>query len=213
MRRFTDRSDAGRRLAAALGPHIEPDAVVVGLARGGVPVAAEVAAAHGLPLDALAVRKIGHPLQPEYAIGAVAPGGPALLHPGRDVSADEAVRAQRHAAAEAEELDAALHAGRPRIPVAGRCVVLVDDGLATGLTMAAAIRWARAGGARLVMVAVPVGAAETVAALAPAVDRIVCLETPRPFYAVGAWYGDFAPVEQAEALRLLDESSGGTPGG
>jgi putative phosphoribosyl transferase len=206
---FRDRRAAGRLLGAAVreaeAVAMAPRVVVVGLARGGVEVAAGVADALGAPLDALAVRKIRHPWQPEYGIGAVAPGGVVYLR-GRDgLTEEEVARATARAAAEADELDARLHESRPRVPVAGSVCVLVDDGLATGGTMAAAVRWARAAGAASVVVAVPVGAADTCAALEREglVDALVCLVTPAAFGAVGFWYEDFHQLTDEDVRALL----------
>jgi predicted phosphoribosyltransferase/dienelactone hydrolase len=203
---FADRRDAGRRLAAALEHEELGDAIVVGLARGGVEVAAEVAAALDLPLDVLAVRKVGHPWEPEYAIGAVTPGGSAYVR-GHDGLTDEQVAAAAAAARrKADELDARLHAGRPPVVIQGKTCVLVDDGLATGATMKAAVLWARDGGARRVIVAVPVGAAETVTWLRDEADRVIALEEPEVFMAVGLWYRDFSPIDESRVLAVLREA-------
>ena len=162
--------------------------MVVGLARGGVEVAAEVARALGLPLDALAVRKIGAPHQPEYAIGAVTPGGGLYLRPeAADTRGGVDVMIER-ARASAEALDALLHRGREPVPVKGRRCILVDDGLATGATMVAAVDWARRQGAASIVVAVPVGAPSTVAMLGRAGHEVVCLEQPAEMIAVGVRY-------------------------
>ena len=199
---FADRVDAGRKLAGALGA-LPDDAVIVGLARGGAVIAAELARALGRPLDVLAVRKIGHPEQPEYAVGAVAPRGKPYIR-GRETLTSADMRARVAAAAsEAESLDAAIHANAPAIAIDRRAFVLVDDGLATGATMQAAANWAR--GAREITIAVPVGARRTVAALKRVVDRVVCLESPRDFLAVGLYYDDFAQVADAEVTRLLEQ--------
>ena len=203
VNRYADRDDAGRRLAEALRGAAAPDAVVIGLARGGAPVAAGVADALGLTFDVLAVRKIGHPAQPEYAIGAIAPGGPVFLRDPAGVSRHDLDRGVEGAMAEAGRLDAALHVERAHPDLAGRACVLVDDGLATGATMVAAARWARTRGARTVVAAVPVGAPESLTALAAEVDAVVCPLTPGRFGAVGAWYDDFAPVEEAAVLALM----------
>jgi putative phosphoribosyl transferase len=206
---FRDRLDAGRRLGAALDGERADDAVVVGLARGGVTVAAEVARALEAPLDALAVRKVGHPFEPEYGIGAVTPGGGTFVraHDGlTDTQVEAAVRASQ---ARAEDLDQRLHARRPALDVAGKSCLLVDDGLATGATMIAACRWARAQKARRVVVAVPVGAPETVARVREEADAVVCLEVLEDLGAVGLWYADFHPVSDEEVLALLDESATG----
>lgn len=206
---FADRSAAGRLLGAALreSPVLEGASrtVVVGLARGGVEVAAEVAAALGVPLDALAVRKIRHPWQPEYGIGAVAPGGVVYLRARDGLTEDEVAGATARAAAEADELDVRLHERRAPVPVAGAACVLVDDGLATGGTMAAAIRWARSARAARVVVAAPVGAAETCSALERGglVDALVCLAAPSAFGAVGYWYEDFQQLTDEDVGELL----------
>ena len=210
MRRFADRRDAGRRLAARLaGEHIT-DGVVVGLARGGVEVGAEVSRQLEAPLDALAVRKIGHPLQPEYAIGAVTPDGGVHLRPQIDLARAEVTAAASAALADAETLDRRLHAGRPVVDLAGQTCVLVDDGLATGATMAAAVSWARGRGAGRVIVAVPVGAPATVDALGRLADGIVCVEQPVELGSVGEWYDDFGQVSDDRVLQLLRDV--GVPG-
>jgi putative phosphoribosyl transferase len=200
---FADRREAGQLLAEQLLSEKRHDPVVIGLARGGVAVAAEVARALEAPLDALAVRKVGHPWQPEYAIGAVTPGGGGYLR-GHDGLTDEQVEsAVETARRKAEALDARLHAHRPAVPISDRACLLVDDGLATGATMVAAVRWAWAEGARRVVVAVPVGAAPTVARLRSEVDELVVLEAPEDFGAVGYWYEHFEPVEDEDVLALL----------
>jgi len=203
---FRDRGEAGRVLAAALRSYDLGDAVVVGLARGGVAVAAEVARSLALQLDALAVRKIGYPSQPEYAIGAVTPGsGGVYLRSPEDLSDDDLERAIAQARSEAEALDADLHALHPRARLPGRTVVLVDDGLATGATLVASVRWARAQGAARVVVAVPVGAVESADLLRLEADQVVCPHEQRHFGAVGFWYSRFAQVRTEEVLALLDE--------
>lgn len=209
---FGDRREAGRLLAAALERERSGDGVVVGLARGGVVVAAEVAAALGLPLDALAVRKVGHPLQPEYALGAVTPGGGVHVRATDGLAPRQVEGAVAAALARAEELDRLLHARSPALGVAGRTCLLVDDGLATGATMEAAISWARAQGARRVVVAVPVGAPETVARLRGEADSVICPEQPASFGAVGLWYREFSPVEDGEVIALLDRAARREPG-
>jgi putative phosphoribosyl transferase len=203
---FEDRADAGRRLAAALeGGRLE-GAVVVGLARGGVPVAAEVARRLDLPLDVLAVRKVGHPCQPEYALGAVAPGpGAAFVRSHGDLADAELAALARRAKEEANRLDVALHARVPRLDLAGRVVVLVDDGLATGATMVAAARWARAAGAARVVVAAPVGAAQTASLLRKEADDVVCPHALSCFGSVGAWYENFDQVADDEVVALLEK--------
>jgi putative phosphoribosyl transferase len=200
---FRDRGEAGRRLADAVAARKPGDAIVVGLARGGVVPAAEIARRLGAPLDVLAVRKVGHPDQPEYAIGAVTPGGGSYLRSTAGL-ADELVDAVvADALAGAEELDRELHADVPALDPAGRTVVLADDGLATGATMHAAVRWAREAGAARVVVAIPVGPDETVAALEEEADEVVCLERPLFFGAVGFWYERFGQVASEEVASLL----------
>jgi putative phosphoribosyl transferase len=196
VRAFADRADAGRRLAAVLPP-LEPDAVVLGLARGGVPVAHEVAAAKGLPLDVLVVRKVGHPHQPEYALGAVSEDGVALP----DGLPEELVAPQL---ARAREQAVALRAGAPRQPLAGRAVVVVDDGLATGRSMAVALETARrAGAARLVM-GVPVASGPGLRDRAREAEAYaVAVVEPPEFLAVGQFYEDFSQVDDAEVAALL----------
>ncbi len=202
---FRDRADAGRRLAHVLAPLAE-DAVVVGLARGGVVVAAEVARELDRPLDALAVRKVGHTAQPEFAIGAVAAGSEPYIRGHETLTPDDVRDSVEAATRDAESLDETLHATAAAHELDGRACALVDDGLATGATMIAATIWARARGAREVTVAVPVGARQTAATLERRSDRVVCLETPRGFMAVGLYYEDFGQVSDGEVTRLLDES-------
>jgi putative phosphoribosyl transferase len=200
---FADRRHAGELLAARLAGEDLTGAVIVGLARGGVEVAAAVAERLQLPLDALAVRKVGHPSQPELAIGAVTPGGIVFVRTGIDVRGGVLDDAVADAVARADALDRRLHARRLGVPVAGRPCVLVDDGLATGATMIAAARWARARGARRVVVAVPVAAPESLMRLAGEADSVVCVEAPRSLFAVGEWYRDFSQVSDARVTALL----------
>lgn len=203
---FDDRIDAGRRLAVALEGRRLEGAAVVGLARGGVPVAAEVARRLTLPLDVLAVRKVGHPWQPEYALGAVAPGRDGVYVRSHGGLADEelAVIVER-AKAEADRLDAVLHERVPPLDVADETVVLVDDGLATGATMVAAARWARGARAERVVVAVPVAAAQSLELLRREADEVVCPFEIRDFGAVGLWYAVFDQVTDGAVIALLEE--------
>lgn len=204
---YRDRLEAGRRLAAGLERERGPDTVVVGLARGGVQVASEVARALGAPLDALAVRKVGHPLQPEYAVGAVAPGGLVVVRGHDGLTDTELAASARAAAGAAEALDRRLHREARAAPVSGKAVLLVDDGLATGATMIAAARWARAAGARRVVAAVPVGAVTAVGLLRGEVDDVVCTHCSDAFGAVGLWYRHFDQVDDDEVVRLLREAA------
>jgi len=200
---FADRRDAGRVLARALEAERGTDAVVVGLARGGVVVAAEVARELGLPLDVVAVRKVGHPYQPEYALGAVAPGdGVYVRDPGGLTPRELAAQVDR-AQARAAELDLTLHAEHEPVPLAGRTCLLVDDGLATGATMIAAVRWARSRGASRVVAAVPVGARQSMAVLRTEADAVVCPHELSDLVAVGLWYRSFGQVDDAEVAALL----------
>jgi predicted phosphoribosyltransferase len=206
--RFRDRTDAGRILAGSLR-HLagRPDVVVLGLPRGGVPVAYEVATALGVPLDVLLARKLGVPGHPELAMGAVAGGGVQVLNravvDGLRISADAVDQVAAREAAEVERREQAYRSGRARPSLAAKVVVLVDDGLATGATMRAAVAAARAQFPARVVVAVPVGAGQTCAALAPEVDELVCVRTPASFHAVSQWYDDFAQVTDDQIRALL----------
>src|SRR5262245_37070546 len=195
MMRYRDRADAGQALAERLMPYADrPDVLVLALPRGGVPVAFEVARALGVPLDVFLVRKLGVPGQRELAMGALATGGVRVLN--REVVEalgipDEVVDAV--AFEEEEELrrrEREYRGDRPPPDVRGRVVILIDDGLATGSTMRAAVAALRRLGPARVVVAVPVGAPETCAELRGEADEVVCARTPDPFYAVGRWYDD-----------------------
>jgi putative phosphoribosyl transferase len=205
--RFRDRAEAGRELARRLERYRGGDAVVLGLARGGVPVAAEVARSLGLPLDVFVVRKLGVPQQPELAVGAVASGGLAVVNDevARAARLDDATL-RRLIATEAEEVrrrERAYRDGRPPPEVNGRTVILVDDGLATGASMLAAARTLGHEGARKVVVAVPVAPPETCEALATVADEVVCARTPERFVSVGSWYEDFRQTSDDEVRRAL----------
>jgi putative phosphoribosyl transferase len=208
MRAFEDRAHAGRELAARLGVFEgREDVVVLGLARGGVPVAA--AAGHELRVafDAFAVRKLGVPWQKELAFGAVASGGVRVLN-------DDLVRElplpaeviEEIAAREARELvlrERSYRGDRPPVALEGRTVILVDDGIATGSSMRAAVQAVRTSAPAAVLVAVPVGPSQTCADLAREVQRVVCVLTPDPFRAVGVWYEHFDQCTDEEVRRLL----------
>lgn len=204
---FKDRHDAGRRLAILLEPFGGEQPVVVGIPRGGVPVAAEVARALGAPLDVAVVRKIGAPRNPEYAIGALAEGGvhvlsePAVRAAGLS-SADLEVLVSRVEGELRERLDRYRGAREP-VEIAGRTAILVDDGLATGRSALAAVRSLRSRGAARVILAVPVAAPESVETLRDEVDEVVCVETPADLWAVGWWYEDFSPTTDEEVTGLL----------
>jgi predicted phosphoribosyltransferase len=208
---FRDRFHAGRVLAELLARYAgRPDVVVLALPRGGVPVGAEVARALGAPLDVFLVRKLGVPGREELAMGAVAAGGVLVVN-------DEVINRlgipaavlEEVAAEERQELDRRAEAyrdGRPAPDLRGRTVILADDGLATGSTMRAAIAAVRQLGPAAVVVAVPVGAAETCSEFRGAADHVVCAETPEPFFAVGSWYQDFAQTTDEEVRELLARS-------
>jgi putative phosphoribosyl transferase len=204
---FRDRREAGRRLAERLSGLRATSPLVLGLPRGGVPVAYEVAKALGSPLDILVVRKLGVPFQPELGMGAVGEDGVRVLNADvlRQAGVNEAQLAQVEARerAEVEERATRLRGGRPAIPLQGRTVVIVDDGLATGGTARAAVRVARERGAARVILAVPVAPPETVATLRRDADDVVAVETPEPFFAIGGWYSDFSPTSDDEVVELL----------
>lgn len=205
---FRDRADAGRELAAALG-HLagDPALLVLGLPRGGVPVAYEVAQALGAPLDVFLARKLGVPWQPELAMGAIASGGVRVLHQAVvDALAIlpeviDAVAARE--GAEVARREQAYRAERPALDVAGRTVVVVDDGVATGSTMRAAVAALRVQHAGRIVVAVPVGARETCQELAGQADELVCPNMPASFHAVGQFYDDFTQTTDEEIRALL----------
>jgi putative phosphoribosyl transferase len=209
---FVDRHDAGRRLAAELAAFAAERPVVVALPRGGVPIAFEVAHALGAPLDILAVRKLGAPGNPELAVGAVAEDGTGVFdaHSAGMLGMTQAMF-DSTLAQESQELRRRVERyrdGRAPIPVSGRTVIVVDDGLATGLTDLAAVRALRKRGARRIVVAVPVGSGEAVSMLGEEADRIVCLTVPRQLRGVGMWYRDFTPVSDEQVLALLAEAAG-----
>ncbi len=209
---FTDRRDAGHRLGAALIAQLTAaDTVVVGLPRGGVPVAHEVAAALAAPLDVLVVRKVGVPGHDELAMGAVAAGDALVLNDdvlgraGVDESElQRAIERERAAAAEREER---YRRGRAPTPLEGRTVMLVDDGLATGASMRVAVLAARKQDPERIVVAVPVGTPAACAALREEADEVFCLLQPPVLDGVGGWYRDFRPTDDAEVQRLLDAVS------
>ena len=205
--RFDDRREAGRRLAARLGHLAGQRPVVLGLPRGGIPVAAEVAAALGAPLDIVVVRKLGAPADPELAVGAIAEGGSlvvdALLAEHAGVTGEDLDRMLAREREELRRRSRRLRGSRPPADLRGRTALVVDDGLATGLTAVAAARAARRRGAARVVVAAPVGSAQAVALLGPAADEVVCHTVPRGLDGVGRWYRDFSPVPEEEVEALL----------
>lgn len=212
MKRFADRTEAGRLLAAALASYLGRDVVVLGLPRGGVPVASEVAAALHAPLDVLVVRKLGVPYQPELAFGAIGEGGvrvfndAVLRRTGLDSAAIAAVedvqRAELHRRIER------YRGGRPGVELAGRIALIVDDGFATGATARAAARVARAQGAQTVVLAAPIGAPGAIAGLREVADDVVCLGVPRNFLAVGHGYEDFDQISDEQVCEILAAARG-----
>ncbi|HSF27258.1 MAG TPA: phosphoribosyltransferase family protein [Actinomycetes bacterium] len=208
---FADRADAGRRLAALLKPLAGPDVVVLGLPRGGVPVAAEVARRLQAPLDVIVVRKLGVPYQPELGMGAIGEGevrilNSALLQSAR-VGPRALARVETRERAELDRRTARLRAARRRVPLDGRTALVVDDGLATGFTASAACKVARALGAARVVMAAPVASPEAVQVLRADADEVVCLLVPSEFSAIGQWYDDFSQTSEEEVLALLAEAA------
>jgi putative phosphoribosyl transferase len=210
---FTDRADAGRRLAERLRHLRGDDVVVLGLPRGGVPVAAEVARALGAPLDVIVVRKLGLPAQPELAMGAVGEGG-ALVVNERVLSRvrlgeAEFAEVERRERAEVARRALRWRGSRAPLAVAGRTALVVDDGIATGATARAACEVAWAQGAARVVMAAPVCSPDAARALRAEVDELVCLSTPRSFFAVGRYYADFRPVPDDEVTTVLQRIAAG----
>jgi len=214
VRVFRNRRDAGRQLAARLEPLRDEEPVVVGLPRGGVPVAAEVAEALGAPLDVIVVRKLGVPFQPELGMGAIGEDGVRVLNEDvirmARVGPEEIAEVERRERLEIERRARSFRGGRPAVSLVGRTVIVVDDGIATGGTARAALQVARAHGARRVVLAVPVAPPDTVAAMREVADEVVCLEAPVGFSAVGQWYDDFTQTPDVEVVRLLDAAAATT---
>jgi len=212
LERFRDRREAGQVLAQKLSAYAgRPDVVVLALPRGGVPVAYEVARALGAPLDVFLVRKLGVPGHEELAMGAVATGGVRVLNEDvldavriPDDVVDAVAERERHELARREQL---YRGGRPAPDVRGTTVILVDDGLATGSTMLAAVEALRRQGPARIVVAVPTAPPQTCRELSRVADEMVCAITPEPFGAVGAWYEDFSPTTDDEVCDLLTRSA------
>ena len=206
--RFKDRSHAGKLLAQRLSAYANrPDVLVLALPRGGVPVGFAVAQALGVELDVMLVRKLGMPGHEEYAMGAVGAGGVRVIQSGLVESGLVTVEAIEQATerelAEIERRDRLYRAGRPPPDLAGRCVIIVDDGIATGATLRAAVEVVRQSKVARLVVAAPVGAPDSVAALVPEVDEMVCLATPFGFHAVSPWYRHFDQTSDEEVQDLL----------
>lgn len=206
---FQDRRDAGRRLAEHLSEYENrSDVVVLGLARGGLPVALEVAKALNAPLDVLVVRKLGVPGHRELAMGAIASGGVRVMNDSivrsLSISSAQVNSVADEEQKELERRERKYRGDKERLEVAGRTVILVDDGLATGASMRAAVTALRMQGPDRIVVAVPTGARITCLEFETEVDELVCLTTPDPFFAVGAWYEDFSQTTDEEVHRLLE---------
>lgn len=212
---FSNRVDAGRRLAAQLKHLRGGDVVVLGLPRGGVPVAAAVAEALGAPLDVIVVRKLGVPFQPELAMGAIGEGGVCVLN-------DDVIRQARIGRRELAEVEARerselerraglFRGDRARVSLEGRTAVIVDDGIATGSTARAACQVARAHGARRIVLAVPVAPPSVLAELSQVADEVVCVETPGQLRAVGQWYRDFTQSSDADVVAILHRAAPARP--
>jgi predicted phosphoribosyltransferase len=216
--RFRDRREAGQRLATKLARYAAHEGVtVLALPRGGVPVAYEVARKLNAPLDVFLVRKLGVPGQEELAMGAIASGGVRVLN--RDVVAlagvtenvIEAVAARE--GRELERRERLYRRGRPALPLTGRIVILVDDGLATGASMRAAVRAVQSQGPARIVVAVPTAPPDTCESLGREVDEVTCVLRPDRFRSVGTWYDDFSQTTDGEVQQLLDDASRESPGG
>ncbi len=209
---FKDRADAGRRLAARLMHLRDKNPVVLALPRGGVPVGFEIARALGAPLDLVLVCKIGVPWQPELAIGAISDGPSPESYIDREMAAvlsvpEEYIRSETaRQLAEIERRRRQFSRGRPPLDVAGHTAVVVDDGIATGATMRVALQAVRRRGPQRLVLAVPVAAADTLAALGKEVDEVVCLDTPGGLGAIGFYYEDFHQLSDAEVGDLLDRA-------
>jgi putative phosphoribosyl transferase len=209
---FLDRVEAGRRLTDALPAFKDHAAVLVlALPRGGVPVAFQIALALNAPLDVVPVRKVTVPEEPELALGAVAGGGVRLIDTVRirALGVSAGLIEERFLASEIElgRQEAVYHAARPPLDVRGKTVILVDDGLATGLSMKAAVAALRQRGAAQIVVAVPVAAEDACADVARVADQVVALARPKPFFAVGEWYVDFCQVTDSQVEELLKRAA------
>ncbi len=209
---FPNRNEAGRALAAELARYgHRQDGVVLALPRGGVPVGFEIARAEHAPLDVFLVRKLGAPRYEELAMGAIASGGVRVLNQSvvnqLGITEDQIEEVAETELRELERREQAFRQGHPPVLVANRICILVDDGLATGSTMRAAVMALRQQKPQRIVMAVPVAAAETCAEFEPLVDEVVCLYTPEPFIAVGRWYDDFAQLTDEEVRDYLQRAT------
>ena len=204
---FANRVDAGRRLVAKLEHLRGRSAVVLGLPRGGVPVALEVARALKAPLDVIVVRKLGVPIQPELAMGAIGEGGVRVINDDvvrlAHVSLSELAEVESRERIELDRRVSRFRGHRPRQPLTGRTAIIIDDGIATGSTARAACQVARAQGATWIVLAVPVAPPDWVDRLSTGTDELVCLDTPRSFRSVGEFYVDFSPTTDDEVVECL----------
>jgi predicted phosphoribosyltransferase len=211
MKTFRDRSEAGRRVAARIAQlDLAGEVIVLGLPRGGVPVAYEVAAELDAPLDVLVVRKLGAPFDPELAIGAIAGGVTVLNQPlidalGLDEGSVELVR--RREEQELRRRERAYRGDKPLLELSGKTVIIADDGMATGATMEAAVTAVRALGPAEIIAAVPTSARDSLARIEAVADRVITLETPDPYYGVGAWYADFSQLDDGDVVAAIDRAS------
>lgn len=206
---FVDRRDAGTQLAEALEHLAGEDAVVLAIPRGGVGVGAEVARRFGWPLDVVIPRKVRAPQNPELGLGAIAPGVRVLDGAMLEALGVSEAYLEREIHEQEEEIrrrQETYRRGRAGEDLAGKTAVVVDDGVATGGTAAAALRWARAQGATRVVLAVPVAPREAVRRLSKEADQVVAVATPEPFFAVGQWYRDFPQTPDEEVVRLLEDA-------
>lgn len=208
---FLDRADAGRRLAGQLTHLQGADVAVLGLPRGGVPVAFEVAQVLGAPLDVIVVRKLGLPAQPELAMGAIGEDGVRIINRslviGEQVTEAEFMNVEHSERIELDRRARRFRGDQPRTRLTGRTAVIVDDGIATGSTALAACQVARAHGATRVVVAVPVAPRSVTPVLSSEADEVVCLEAPERFMAIGQWYDDFSQTSDEEVVTLLHRAA------
>ena len=206
---FKNRSEAGQKLARALSNYKDQDPVILALPRGGVPVAAEVAAALDAPLDLILVRKIGVPFQPELAMGAVVDGGAPIIVRNEDVIQNAGIDETQFKAvcdgelAEIERRRQRYLGDRERVNVIGRTAIVIDDGIATGATMRAALRATRVRNPKKLVLAVPVASSESIVAMREEADEVICLEDHEFFEAISFYYGDFRQISDEEVIEML----------